>query len=309
MTWSTGLYRLLGIDPAEPVSLRLFAELLHPDDRDNWSDPLDLLVHGGFSRDRFRVLRRDGSMRRLAGRTEVIYRAPGDPTQVLGLVRDVTAEDAANATARQMRRRFDLLASVLAVESWLAAPDGTVTLDAAMTAVPCPGGDSDRVASVKCQDWLEAVHPDDRVRVRETWRRANADGERYDARYRARRADGAYEPVRSQALPLRTDAGAIEMWVGAVGPDPSAVAPRREPLSPSAVSPAQVRAARGLLSWSLADLAAAAGVSLSTVRRAEATGFGSIGEAGRVAIMEAFQRQGVVFHDDGNGRQGVSYGR
>lgn len=306
MSWSVGLYRLLGIDPGEPVSLTLFADMLHPDDRDAWSDPLDLLVHGGFSRERFRVLRRDGSLRRLAGRTEVLYRTPGDPAQVVGVVRDVTTEHAVEWANRQLKRRFDILADLLGVEVWTAGPDG-----AGMGAAASTGASErpvDRAGGQKCWAWLDAVHPDDRTQVLEAWRRAVADGEHFEARYRTRLADGRYGPVLSRARPVRGDGGALEMWVGAISAEPGEAPSVRTQTAPDRLAPAQLRAARGLLDWSLTDLAAAAGVSLSTVRRAEATGIASIGEAARTAILEAFLREGVCFHEDGAGHRGVSLG-
>lgn len=66
------------------------------------------------------------------------------------------------------------------------------------------------------------------------------------------------------------------------------------------VTSAQIRAARGLLNWTVRDLAEKAGVHRNTVTRAEteATGPGSAHEAIRAALEAA----GVVFlPENGNG--------
>ena len=63
------------------------------------------------------------------------------------------------------------------------------------------------------------------------------------------------------------------------------------------LAPNQIRAARALLGWSGPALAAAAGVSLSTVRRIEEGSQGSI--LARNAIARAFELQGVTFMGGG----------
>lgn len=58
----------------------------------------------------------------------------------------------------------------------------------------------------------------------------------------------------------------------------------------------QIRAARGALSWSLADLAAASRVSLSTVRRAEMTaGTPNVTPANLEAVKRALEAAGIEF--------------
>lgn len=59
---------------------------------------------------------------------------------------------------------------------------------------------------------------------------------------------------------------------------------------------AQIRAARGALSWSLADLAAASSVSLSTVRRAEMTAATpNVTRANLEALKRALEAAGIEF--------------
>lgn len=62
----------------------------------------------------------------------------------------------------------------------------------------------------------------------------------------------------------------------------------------------QSRAARGLLRWTQADLARAAGVSLPTVVNYEAEKTTPM-PATLEVIKQAFERQGVEFNTDGRG--------
>ncbi len=68
------------------------------------------------------------------------------------------------------------------------------------------------------------------------------------------------------------------------------------------ISPAQMRAARAMLDWSMMDLAAAAGVSVSTVKRFEG-GSDQPVSGDIVALMRgAAETKGVTFlSDDGDG--------
>ncbi len=68
------------------------------------------------------------------------------------------------------------------------------------------------------------------------------------------------------------------------------------------ISPSQVRAARAMLAWSMTDLAKAAGVSVSTVKRFDDERLAPVTD-GTVALMrDALETEGVRFlPDDGNG--------
>jgi transcriptional regulator with XRE-family HTH domain len=64
------------------------------------------------------------------------------------------------------------------------------------------------------------------------------------------------------------------------------------------INTAQVRAARALLDWNQADLAAAAKISLPTVKRYEA-GTRTPIPVIMSAIRRAFEEAGVIFESDG----------
>ncbi len=67
-------------------------------------------------------------------------------------------------------------------------------------------------------------------------------------------------------------------------------------------SPAQIRAARAMLGWSLIDLSKAASVSVSAVFRAEGRNPEQVAEGTRGAIRVATETAGVRFlEDDGSG--------
>lgn len=64
------------------------------------------------------------------------------------------------------------------------------------------------------QGWLQAVHPDDREAVWESWRHALRETpEMWEQTYRIRTADGSYRHFRSRAVPVWEGNRVVE-WVG-----------------------------------------------------------------------------------------------
>ena len=62
--------------------------------------------------------------------------------------------------------------------------------------------------------WTVAVHPDDRGRLVDYWRRILASGETGEIEGRLRRFDGEYRWFLFRASPLRNDSGRIVKWYG-----------------------------------------------------------------------------------------------
>lgn len=69
------------------------------------------------------------------------------------------------------------------------------------------------------------------------------------------------------------------------------------------VTPAQLRAARGLLNWSVSELCEKTGLAMNTVRKAEsATGFQSVYKPNAQRLRSTLEAAGVMFIDaDTNG--------
>ncbi|MGN6551874.1 MAG: sensor histidine kinase [Pararhizobium sp.] len=64
------------------------------------------------------------------------------------------------------------------------------------------------------QGWLEAVHPEDRRKAMEAWRRTTSE-QRFEAGYRIRRAsDGAYRWFETRAMPSHDDDAGVVEWLG-----------------------------------------------------------------------------------------------
>ncbi|MCC2970416.1 CheR family methyltransferase [Massilia sp. IC2-476] len=62
--------------------------------------------------------------------------------------------------------------------------------------------------------WLDAVHPEDRAYAARRWSEAVAARGVVHARFRVRRADGQWQPMKARAVPLVGADGRIRKWVG-----------------------------------------------------------------------------------------------
>jgi len=158
----------------------------------------------------------------------LVHRAESDDTgaerdRLLGQVREVNEKlvvaiveaqqraDEANAAriaAGHNEERFRSLVQTSSAVVWQANRDGRVQVDPdtwqKFTGV-VPGPDA--------WSWLEAVHPDDRDRVRETWTAAVTTASPYTCQHRILSGGGGYAWVVGHAVPVpRT--GAVREWIG-----------------------------------------------------------------------------------------------
>ena len=133
--WSERVYELHGLAPGEfGGRVADFAALVHPDDAAAVAAGLDQALKGGASfAAEFRVPLRDGSLRWLATRAEVIRDPSGKPVRMVGSTNDVTervellvAERRSRAAAEGARRRLELLAKAGSVLSRSLEPDATL---------------------------------------------------------------------------------------------------------------------------------------------------------------------------------------
>jgi PAS domain S-box-containing protein len=118
-------------------------------------------------------------------------------------------ESAAKALARS-ERRFRSLVESTSQMVWTTNAAGEVLEDSpswrAFT--------GQTTEDWKGHGWRSAVHPDDRARADQVWRRAVAERSSYEVEYRVRRADGSYAYTLARGTPILSEAGEIEEWIG-----------------------------------------------------------------------------------------------
>jgi len=135
----------------------------------------------------------------------------GRPARLI-LAHDVTARLAAERQLRESEERFRHLAENIAEVFWIwdVASDRLAYVSPAYTQVW--GRPVEALASSP-DDWLDAIHPDDRERVRISLRTNQISG-KYDQIYRVVRPDGTVRWIHDRAFPIRDAAGTVFRVVG-----------------------------------------------------------------------------------------------
>lgn len=147
---------------------------------------------------------------RIEYRTSPVIGADGRHYGRIWAFRDITGRHRAESALRTSEERFRTLVRALAQIVWRADAGGDT-----FTAVPdwqeFTGQSTEEMQGL---GWMGAIHPDDRARVVEEWRRAVAAGGLYESEYRIRRRDGEYRDFQARGAPIRGADGAIRGWVG-----------------------------------------------------------------------------------------------
>jgi PAS domain S-box-containing protein len=135
------------------------------------------------------------------------------PALVGGMAIDITDRLRAEAVLAESEQRFRQLAENINEVFWMADPQTTEILyiSPAYEQVwgrPCQG------LYEQPRSFLEAIHPEDRERVRVASLEKHSRGEPTDEEYRVIRPDGSVRWVRDRAFPVRDAAGRVYRMVG-----------------------------------------------------------------------------------------------
>ena len=158
MTWSSELYRLLGLDPDLPPTLDLFLSRVHPDDRHRFAH-----AHASVLRDHapadltHRIIRADGDVRWVESRAVCELGADGSPLTLHGTLRDTTEQTEAVRVRRQAEARFEVGFEQAGVGAAVLDLDGVVTRVNHAARTMLDRGQQELVGA----NWITFSHPDD----------------------------------------------------------------------------------------------------------------------------------------------------
>jgi PAS domain S-box-containing protein len=202
-----------------------WTDLLHPDDvADTTRAWLRCVRSGDFWEREHRFRGADGQFHPVLARGVPIRDAAGKIVRWVGINLDISAMNAARATAEQRMEALELsearlrdsenrwrqLAEAMPHLVWTCRADGACDYLSpqwvAYTGMP--------EAEQLGDGWSRAVHPEDLGALQEKWARAVREGSVFDTEFRIRRADGVYRWFKARALPVRDDAGHIIKWYG-----------------------------------------------------------------------------------------------
>lgn len=292
-TPSTGLHRVLGIEPQQPFRIADLINQVHPEDRVISEDIWPLIRSGVPVNRDFRIIRGDRTVRWVEFRSEVVLDADQRPARAIGLMQDVSAQQESRQVLEDTVGRYKALVNAIAVMEWRATATGEPVFSQGWSTLT-----GQREADVLDGRWVDAIHPDDRAVALRSWQEAVSSLSPYIANFRILQVNGEYDWFNSRAVPIVHKGGRSHEWLGMImrHNDLSGVADR-VPGSEIQLTPMQIRAGRAMLQWTLEDLSRVSGVSISSIRRIEGEGERSTRPASLTAIRYAFEREGLVFGD------------
>jgi hypothetical protein len=214
MHWDEQMKRLHGgadIEPATDLGDYL-ARHIHPDDREPVAEGLRTLMarRTGLLDLDFRVVRPDGTTRRVASRTAV--ETEGGRTTVYGVMLDVTERHEAEARLREADERVALATRGVGIGTWELSIDGTlVWWDDQMFRLR---GVQPRGLPMRSEDVSSMVHPEDREMLRNLYQENQARGSSTTCDFRVVWPDGSVRWLASRSTVVRDDSGRALRRIG-----------------------------------------------------------------------------------------------
>ncbi|HTC94405.1 MAG TPA: PAS domain S-box protein [Terriglobales bacterium] len=210
VSWSSGAQHIFGFSEAEavgrPISIIVPPELLYEQrsllQRAKVGERIEHLETLRVSKERRRihVSITMSPMRDLSGRIVGISK----------IARDITQDKQARQALIESERRFRLMADSAPVLMWLSGPDKLYT-DFNKEWLRFTGRTMEEELA---EGWKKDVHPEDlQVRL-ETYDRAFAALESFEAEYRMRRHDGQYRWMLDHGVPRLTEDGSFAGYIG-----------------------------------------------------------------------------------------------
>jgi len=299
MQWSRGVFSLLGLDPRRTApSFAAYERRIHPEDRRSRGDPAEFVLDRSLFDGQFRIIRPGGALRWIRVESEVLLDSAGEPECILGVAIDVTEQHRMLQPFKEDAGRYAALTQVVDGLLWIGNSDGRIT---ALVNAP-KISEADKFLG---KGWVDLLHEEEREAALKSWATAAETGRPYDVEHRLRQPDGSYRLHRCKAVPVVHSDGSIREWLG-TSTDVQQAQLSIQHAATSRLTGAQLRAARGILNWSVKQLAARTGISAAVIRRLEEqNGLLRLPEEALSTLRNTLSGAGIEFIFPAVGKPGV----
>lgn len=208
LMWTPECKAIFGLPSDAEISYERFLDCLHPDDRSRTDAAVTHALEAKVDFDiEYRVIWPDRSIHWIAAKGRGFYNGSGEPMQMMGITLDITERKEIEEALRQSEERFRQLAENIQAVFWISNPM-TRQLLYVSPAYQDVWGRSCQSLYDDYGEWIAAIHPDDRDRMRTILLEEACDDE-FAAEYRVIRPDGSVRWVRDRGFPVRDEAGIV----------------------------------------------------------------------------------------------------
>jgi len=145
-----------------------------------------------------RIVRRDGSIRVVRSRGQMVGGQEGRPVRLVGTTHDITDLRLAHEKLRQSEERFRSLVANIPAVIWSSDAHGQIQY-ISPNAEPVFGFTSEEMCEKGAEIWFERISPNDSNRVVQTFHQLFSEGRPFDVEYRVQRKDGQWIWVHDRA--------------------------------------------------------------------------------------------------------------
>ena len=197
--WSNRYHEILGIDGAKsPLSQEKLKKLIHPDDREMVVTAHKAHLKDGTSFDcEFRIRHSDGHYIWLRDTAETQRDETGKPTQMIGMIADVTDRKIQTLNLRALNEQLSLASKLSAVGYWRVdlSNESLFWSDEVFRM----HGETPESYTPDLGSYIDFYHPDDQKRVDDAMSHAISNKEPFEFEARIVRHDGDVRTVNSSS--------------------------------------------------------------------------------------------------------------
>ncbi len=210
LTWSNELKKLFGLKKTTEVTLMMYREMIHPDDREYVSTTVNNALQSGKGyRIEFRITWPNGKVHWIVGNGQAIMEN-GKAARLIGTAADIDEQKASEQALRESEQRFRAMADSAPVLIWESDANQYCTyLNSAWL----------NFTGRKLKDevgdgWTKGIHPADIARCLEIYNNAFDARTTFNMEYRLRRHDNKYRWMLDNGSPRFSTDGEFLGYIG-----------------------------------------------------------------------------------------------
>jgi PAS domain S-box-containing protein len=214
--WSEEMFRINEIDPKWKPAWSLILDRVHPDDRASLEQRKNMeFTQTGWadSEADLRIVLPDGRIKHLHTIAHPVMDASGHVIEVIGTTMDVTERKRIEDSLRRSESHLAEAQKLTHTASWAWRVPNRNAVEVSEEFYRIYGFDPVEGAPT-WEEYLERVHPEDRLKWKDTTERAIGEKADYDHEFRILLPNGKVRWIHTVGHPVLSNAGDLEQFVG-----------------------------------------------------------------------------------------------